>query len=292
MRKKLLITGSTGFLGSNLIKKLIKKKYFIICLVRNKSNFENIKHFTKHRYIKFFNYEKKKLRKVFLDYRIDGVIHCATNYGLNVTSSKEIIDSNLIFPLKILELSVKSGVKFFINSDTILNKNISEYTLSKNQFNEWLKLYSKQIKCCNVKLEHFYGPGDNKTKFVINLILSFLSRKKNIDFTPGNQKRDFIYIDDVAEAFIKILDFTFYNNFDYKEFEVGTQKYLQLKKFVAIVKKLSKNHETNLNFGALKYRKGEKMNINVNIKSLKKIGWSPKVSLRQGLLKTIKYYGK
>ena len=292
MRKKLLITGSTGFLGSNLIKKLIKKKYFIICLVRNKSNFENIKYFTKRRYIKFFNYEKKNLRKVFLDYRIDGEIHCATNYGLNVTSSQEIIDSNLIFPLKILELSAKSGVKFFINSDTILNKNISEYTLSKNQFNEWLKLYSKQIKCCNVKLEHFYGPGDNKTKFVINLILSFLSRKKNINFTPGNQKRDFIYIDDVVEAFIKILDFTFYNNFDFEEFEVGTQKYLQLKKFVKIVKKLTKNYETNLNFGALKYRKNEKMNIKVNIKSLKKIGWSPKVSLRQGLLKTIKYYGK
>jgi nucleoside-diphosphate-sugar epimerase len=74
MRKKLLITGSTGFLGSNLIKKLIKKKYFIICLVRNKSNFENIKHFTKRRYIKFFNFEKKKLRKVFLDYRIDVAI--------------------------------------------------------------------------------------------------------------------------------------------------------------------------------------------------------------------------
>jgi nucleoside-diphosphate-sugar epimerase len=292
MRKKLLITGSTGFLGSNLIKKLIKKKYFIICLVRNKSNFENVKNFRKHRYIKFFNYEKKGLRKVFLDYRIDGVIHCATNYGLNLTTSHEIIDSNLIFPLKILELSAKSGVKFFINSDTILNKNISEYTLSKNQFNEWLKLYSKKIRCCNVKLEHFYGPGDNKTKFVIDLILSFLSRKKNIDFTPGNQKRDFIYIDDVVEAFIKILNFSLYNNFNYEEFEVGTQKYLKLKKFVRTVKNLSKNRETNLNFGALKYRKNEKMNININIKSLKKIGWRPKVSLRQGLLKTIKYYEK
>jgi nucleoside-diphosphate-sugar epimerase len=292
MRKKLLITGSTGFLGSNLIKKLIKKKYFIICLVRNKSNFENVKNFRKHRYIKFFNYEKKGLRKVFLDYRIDGVIHCATNYGLNLTTSHEIIDSNLIFPLKILELSAKSGVKFFINSDTILNKNISEYTLSKNQFNEWLKLYSKKIRCCNVKLEHFYGPGDNKTKFVIDLILSFLSRKKNIDFTPGNQKRDFIYIDDVVEAFIKILNFSLYNNFNYEEFEVGTQKYLKLKKFVRTVKNLSKNCETNLNFGALKYRKNEKMNININIKSLKKIGWRPKVSLRQGLLKTIKYYEK
>jgi nucleoside-diphosphate-sugar epimerase len=292
MKKTLLITGSTGFLGSNLIKKLIKKKYFIICLVRNKSNFKNVKNFTKYRYIKFFNYEKKDLRKVFLDYRIDGVLHCATNYGLNITSPQEIIDSNLIFPLKILELAAKSGVKFFINSDTILNKNISEYTLSKDQFNQWLKLYSKKIKCCNVKLEHFYGPGDNKTKFVINLILCFLSRKKNIDFTPGNQKRDFIYIDDVVEAFIKILDFTFYKNFDYKEFEVGTQKYLQLKKFVRLVKKLSKNCETNLNFGALKYRKNEKMNINVNTKSLKKTGWRPKVSLRQGLLKTIKYYEK
>lgn len=94
------------------------------------------------------------------------------------------------------------------------------------------------------------------------------------------------------EAFVKILDFSFYNNFDYKEFEVGTQKYLYLKKFVRIVKKLFKNCETNLNFGALKYRKNEKMNIKVNIKSLKKIGWRPKVSLRQGLLKTIKYYKK
>lgn len=291
MRKKILITGSTGFLGSNLIKKL-KKKYFIICLVRNKSNFENVKYFTKHRYIKFFNYEKKNLKNVFFDYRIDGVIHCATNYGLNSTSPQEIIDSNLIFPLRILELSAKSGVKFFINSDTILNKNISEYTLSKNQFNEWLKLYSNKLKCCNVKLEHFYGPGDNKTKFVIDLILSLLNKKKNIDFTPGNQKRDFIYIDDVVEAFIKILDFTFYNNFAYEEFEVGTQKYLQLKKFVRLVKKLSQNFETNLNFGALKYRKNEKMNIKVNIKGLKKIGWRPKVSLRQGLLKTIKYYEK
>ena len=115
MRKQLLITGSTGFLGSNLIKKLIEKKYFIICVVRNKSNFENIKHFKKNRHIKFFNYEKKDLREVFFDYKIDGVIHCATNYGLNLTSTQEIIDSNLILPLKILELSAKSGFKFFIN---------------------------------------------------------------------------------------------------------------------------------------------------------------------------------
>ncbi len=289
-RINIAVTGATGFLGSNLVKKLINKNYYIICVVRNKSNLTNIDNLISNTNVKLFNYEKKNIKELFVDYKIDGVIHCATSYGLNASSVAEIINSNLIFPLDIIKLSVQFGVKFFINSDTILNKNISEYTLSKKQFNEWLKFFSHSIKCCNVKLEHFYGPGDNNTKFVINLILNLLREKDFINFTAGNQKRDFIYIDDVTDAFIKILDFVTNNSFFYKEFEVGTQNYIKLKDFVYTVKKLSKNKHTKLNFGVLEYRKNEKMNIKVNTKNLKKLGWKPKFSLKQGLLRTIKHY--
>ena len=290
--KTILITGATGFLGSNLIKKLIKRKYLLICLIRNKSNLTKLQYIKNNKNIKFFNYEKKKLKEIFFKNKIEGIVHCATNYGLNISETKEIINSNLIFPLDILKLAVEFRVKFFINSDTILNKNISEYTLSKQQFNDWLKFFSHSIKICNVKLEHFYGPGDNATKFVINLILNLISKKESISFTPGNQTRDFIYIDDVVNAFLKIIDFTINNDFIYQEFEVGTQNYIKLKKFVKIVKKLCKNKKTKLNFGALKYRINEKMTLKVDIKNLEKLGWKPKFTLNQGLIRTIKYYEK
>ena len=77
-------------------------------------------------------------------------------------------------PLRLLFLAKKYGVKAFINTDTILEKNISFYTLSKFQFNEWFEAYSNHLYCCNVKIEHFFGPKDNFTKFVIYLIVNIL----------------------------------------------------------------------------------------------------------------------
>ena len=95
--KTILITGATGFLGSNLIKKLIKRKYLLICLIRNKSNLTKLQYIKNNKNIKFFNYEKKKLKEIFFKNKIEGIVHCATNYGLNISETKEIINSNLIF---------------------------------------------------------------------------------------------------------------------------------------------------------------------------------------------------
>jgi predicted glycosyltransferase involved in capsule biosynthesis len=69
-------------------------------------------------------------------------------------------------PLQLLELGKKTRVNCFINTDTILDKRVSYYSLSKNQFREWLELYAKEMICLNVALEHFYGPYDDNTKFV------------------------------------------------------------------------------------------------------------------------------
>ena len=284
--KKVLITGANGFLGSNIIKLFLKKDYRIFATKRKKSNLIRLKSYQK----KIIFVKINSLNKYFSQNKFDLVIHCATNYGTNDKKLSDVIFPNLTLPLKLLELCEKHSVKRFINTDTILPKNISGYTLSKFQFYEWMKKFSEKVNCINIKIEHFYGPGDNKTKFVIKNLLDLINKKKIIHLTKGRQKRDFIYIDDVVSAFKKIISWSNKKNNGLYNFEIGTKKLNSIKNFMQLLKKLSNNKNTILNFGSLPYRKGELMTSKVNNKNLLKLGWRPKYSLTKGLKKTIKYY--
>ena len=284
----ILITGATGFLGSNIINNLSKKKKFrFIYLTRKNSNFSRLKKFKKNKnYI--INYHT--LENIFIKHQIDLIIHCATNYGTKDTNISNIVSSNLFLPLKLLDLSKKYNIKRFINTDTVLKKNISLYTRSKSHFVEWLKKYSKYIYCCNVKIEHFFGPKDDESKFIMSIISKLISNNTSIDLTKGIQKRDFIFIDDVVSAFEIIISNSLKYEDSFKTFEIGTGKSIPIHKVVKKIKLLSKNNKTLLNFGKLRLRANEQMDIKVNNRELKKLGWKPKFNLQQGIKKTLKYY--
>ena len=290
---KILITGGNGFLGSNLVNKISKKNYILHLLVREKSNLSRL---NLNKKIKFFKLQKKNLENIFKKNKFDLIIHCATNYGTEDDNSSNTIYPNLLLPLQLLDLAKKYSVKSFINTDTILNKSISSYTLSKNQFVDWLKLFSKFLNCYNVKLEHFYGPKDNNNKFVINNIQRLLRYEDEIEFTKGFQKRDFVYISDVVNALEKIILFALKNNkinsshFKYKTFEVGTGRQISIKSFIFLIAKLIGNNKTRLEFGKIPFRKNEIMNVKVDLKNIQKLGWKSKIKLNHGLTKTINYY--
>jgi len=233
--------------------------------------------------------ESTDLKEMIGDENIDIILHCATNYGRKDVNPVSILEANLILPLKLLQFGVESNVACFINTDTILDKRVNQYSLSKSQFKEWLKYYSNSIKCINVALEHFYGPLDDETKFVTYIIHSILENSDKIDLTRGEQKRDFIYIDDVVEAFVKIINChcSELNKTGFKHYEVGTGHTIEIKKFVKLVKAIANNSHTHLNFGAIPYREHEVMNSHVNISELKKLGWKAAVSLEEGIKKTI-----
>ena len=192
-------------------------------------------------------------------------------------------------PLRLLFLAKKYGVRAFINTDTILEKNISFYTLSKFQFNEWFEAYSNHLYCCNVKIEHFFGPKDNFTKFVIYLIVNILQKKK-IKLTKGDQKRDFIFIDDVVNAFEKIIEHSLKKKKGKDTFEIGTGKSISIKKIALLILEITKSNKNLLKFGAIPYRKNEPMNIKINLKKIKSIGWKPMHNIKESLEKTIIYY--
>ena len=285
MKKNILLTGATGFLGSNLLKALLQNEYNVIILKRSFSNIFRIESLIKK--VVYYDVDKIDLHKIFQENKIDIIIHCATSYGRKKIEPLSTLDANLVFPLNLLELGTKYGVKAFLNTDTILDKRINYYSLSKNQFKDWLKMYSNKLVCINIVLEHFYGPNDDNSKFVTFIINSLLMEPIKIDLTEGDQIRDFIYIDDVVNVFIVILK----NIEEFKQnlynLEVGTNKPISIKSFVKTVKKIIGNHKTLLNFGALPYRRNEIMSFKTNTEAIRDLGWVPKISLEEGLKKTM-----
>ena len=282
---KILLTGGTGFLGSNLLRRLLSLGHELFCIKRETSGLERV-NFFKHK-IKWFNLETSDFDEIISSYKIEGIIHCATDYGRKQFNPIQTIETNLILPLKLLHAAASNNVLVFINTDTVLDKRVDTYSLSKRQFSEWLEKYSNDILTINVALEHFYGPFDNDSKFVTYVIRKMLGNEDSIDFTLGLQKRNFVYIEDVIDAFIVLLNNINKLDNSFHNFEVGTEDSVTIKDFVGLVKKLCNNNTTDLNFGAINYRENEVMNTNTNTDKLKSLGWFPRFSLEDGLKNTI-----
>ena len=290
MKDTILLTGATGFLGSHILKNLLDNNFNVIILKRSFSNTWRIDDILDKTIA--YNIDKIDIEKTFKENKIDIVIHTATKYGRKNESFLEILDSNLFFPLKLLDLSLRYNVKTFLNTDTTAyNHFINYYSLTKMQFVEWLKLLDNKIRIFNLKLEYIYGEADDTSKFLPMLIINLLKGVNTIDLTPGNQERDFIYIEDVVNAYIDIIleKDNFSNGF--YEYSIGSGESIKIKDLVLLIKKMTNNEVTQLNFGALQYRSNEIMYSKANIKKIKdEVGWTPKFSLEEGLKRTILWY--
>lgn len=285
MNQTILITGATGYLGTRLSKIFLGYGYKIIALALNQMEqfaYKNEKN------AKIYYLDKTPVRQIFDENKIDIVIHTATVYGRNKENIANMIKANVEFPCSVLEEAAKHDVKMFINTDTILVKNINPYAMTKSHFADWLSLFCDNIKCVNLKLDHFYGPNDKPTKFIAWIIEQLNNNVEKIDLTEGSQTRDFIYIDDVLSAYKCVID-----NSERillgrtNTFEVGTGARTKIKDIVISIKHLLGNTKTVLNFGAIPYRKNEVLSYEVDTSGLRLLGWKPLVPVQEGLKKII-----
>jgi nucleoside-diphosphate-sugar epimerase len=284
---RILLTGITGYLGSHLAISLISKGFEIIGLKRNSSSLQRIS--TILNKIVLYNVEEINISDLLNQYgNIDAVIHTATCYGRNNEDLNQLLETNLVFPLKLLDAAKNSNVGLFINTSTILSKNLNPYALSKGQFAEWGQFVSrqKQIRFLNLKLVHFYGQGDDLSKFTMYIIKSCLDNIPEIRLTNGEQKFDFIHINDVVSVYLLLLEKENLLDKGFSEFEVGSGTAVTVREFVETVHRIT-GSTTQLKFGALPYREGESMLSQADTSLLKSLGWSCAHSLEEGLQMTL-----
>jgi len=288
---RILLTGATGFLGSHLLEKLLDDHHEVVILKRTTSDAWRIRHRLDQ--VTSYNVDVEPIEAAFADQKIDAVVHTACHYGRNQDSMSQVINSNLMFGVKVLDMTIKYNAATFINTGTffsagsLLSDYLITYSLSKKQFVEWLKQSSNKIRAVNLKLEHMYGPKDDKSKFVPWLVDKMINGNDVINLTSGEQIRDFIYINDVVAAYVMLL-----KQADelpaYSEYEVGTAQPITVRHFVetlsdTVEKEKNISVKPRLNFGAVSSRQGEIMHSQANIISLAKLGWKVTTTLEEGL---------
>jgi nucleoside-diphosphate-sugar epimerase len=280
----ILLTGATGFLGSHLLEALLAQGYKVTILKRSTSDTWRIDHLVGQ--IKAFDVDQVGIEEAFKAEKVDAVIHTACSYGRHGQPANEVVETNLLFALKVLDAATLFNTDTFFNTDTLLPKYLNAYSLSKKHFTEWLKQRSPEIKVVNLKLEHMYGPKDDQTKFVPWLIGQLEQGASHIPLTEGSQQRDFIYIDDVVSAYLLAL-----KKVDqlpgYTELDVGTGELTSVRDFVstifAIYKSLNPSTTTQLGFGDVPMREGEMMTVEVDNSALKSLGWYATTQNTDGL---------
>ena len=171
--KAILITGINGFLGSHIAKKLTNK-YEIIGVEYSIENLWRLDGTS----FEVYTSDDVSLEKIFKNYTIFAVIHAATIYRKLDDSIIDIINTNVVFPVKLYELANKYNVSTFLNTDSFFNDKkyqysyLFEYTQSKNDALKWLKQLNLRATCklVNMKIFHMYGPGDALTKFIPSML--------------------------------------------------------------------------------------------------------------------------
>jgi dTDP-glucose 4,6-dehydratase len=316
--KKVIVTGGLGFIGSNLIELLIKKKFFVINIdkVTYSSNFYNVKQFKKIKYYKFLKLDinSKKLLRILFKYKPSCVFNLAaeTHVDRSIDNPNNFIQSNIVGVYNLLECFKKYSQKnksrlIHISTDEVYGdilkgrsdenypyKPSSPYAASKAASDHLVSSYIRtfNLPAIVTNCSNNYGPRQHPEKLIPKLIYNIINNKPLPIYGRGTNSREWIFVKDHCEALLKI-----YLKGKIGEFyNIGSNKNLNNLEVTKIIlnnykKKFKLGKNVKINF--VKDRPGHDIRYALNSNKLKKeLKWKPKIKFKDGIIQTLEWYIK
>lgn len=307
MKKIILITGASGFIGKQLVRKLLINNSSIICFdLAFDDGF--ISEFEGKLEIQTGNlmdaiYIKTLIRNYSPDYvyhlagsksRTNSLLEFKTSNEINYLGTLNLFESllecqnlKLVTILGTIEEYGHTNSPFKEDSQELPN---SAYGLSKLSATKLAMIFFQQFNLPVVVLRPSiaYGPYQGDEMFIPALIKTLI-KKQPFKMTAGNQLRDFIYIDDLIDALIKGISCT---GLEGKIINIASGTSIPIRDIAIKIAEITKSKE-NLMIGELPYRNSEIMDYTVDISNASTLlEWQAKIKLNEGLKKTILFYQK
>tara|TARA_Y100000389_G_C17461300_1_gene521942 strand:- start:1656 stop:2669 length:1014 start_codon:yes stop_codon:yes gene_type:complete len=316
--KNIVVTGGLGFIGSNLIQLLLKKKYKVINVdkITYSSSFYNTSSFKKNYiFCRCDLNNKKKLNSIFTKYKPIGIFNLAaeTHVDRSIDDPKAFIDSNIVGVYNLLEcfrkyvLKNKKARLVHISTDEVYGdilqgrsnekhsyKPSSPYAASKASSDHLVYSYVRTFKipALITNCSNNYGPKQHPEKLIPKLIYNILNNKPLPIYGNGLNSREWIFVDDHCEALLTV----FKKGVNGEFYNIGSNKNLNNIQICKTLLKISKNltgpmHNVKIKF--VKDRPGHDFRYALNSNKIKKkLKWTPKTTFENGIKKTFQWYMK
>lgn len=305
-KKRVLITGAAGFIGANLTKKLVDLGAEVHLLIKKPSNKWRIKNFLHQTKEHNSNLsDEKQLKRIISRIKPQIIYHLAAHGSHPFqTNRNEIIKTNITGIVNLLNALSGTNYQSFVNTGTSSEYGLKNKPMKESDLLEPITFYAA-TKVSTTLLCQVFAKMNNKPIVTLRLFSVFgyyepLSRLiaaaikscltgKTLKLTSGEQKHDFIFIEDVIDAYLKV---PFIKNISGEIINIGSGKQYSNEEVIHKISKLCQK-KLKIKKGAYPPRYWDTNYwVADNSKAKKLLGWKPKHTFDQGLQKTIDWFQK
>ncbi len=296
--KRVLVTGGTGFIGSHLVRRLVHEDAQVILLVRPTSEHQRISDILSEVELHTVDIRTFGAVSAVMEKLRPQVVYHLAAVGITdpFLSPSLALRVNLDGTINVVRAAASAGATRIVHTGTSYEYGdlasegsldpISPYAASKAAAWAFCRMYHRTmgwpVTC--LRLFQVYGPGQLGT--LIPSAIEAGMRGQNFPTTAGEQVRDWIYVDDVVEAYLHVAEA---EGVEGQTFDVGTGKGASVREVVERLFAYFDN--AHLQLGALPYRPGEVWSLVAKTESAEKhFDWQAKTPLEDGLWKTLSAY--